>query len=320
MAKVTEKNTKKEILEALREAEAKLNEKKAASTTTADTVAAKKKEEVKTMAKEVAEMDILNPTIVEKYKALMETLDMLEKEIEEVHEIKKGMNTLEAIHVVNAQKTVELKEKYEADKEALEKDFKNSKAAIIEELKAEEELSRKKVAALREEYTNEKKALDLKRAREEEEFQYNLKRTRAIENDKWNDEKAAREKVLKDKETAVLVREGEADILEARVVAAENKVDEIKKDMEEAVAEAYKNGQAKAEKNCAIKINSVQKEAEWQRKMDQEKIDSLNGALNSKDAEIKDLKTKLDEAYGRIQEMAIEQSKSSNPRIIEKQQ
>ena len=40
MAKVTEKNTKKEILEALREVEAKLAERRAAVTTTADTVKA----------------------------------------------------------------------------------------------------------------------------------------------------------------------------------------------------------------------------------------------------------------------------------------
>lgn len=44
MAKVTEKNTKKEILEALKEAEAKLAERREANTTTADVVRAKEVE------------------------------------------------------------------------------------------------------------------------------------------------------------------------------------------------------------------------------------------------------------------------------------
>lgn len=100
MAKVTEKNTKKEILEALREVEAKLAERRAAVTTTADTVKAAEVVNKKATAKEIIEMNILNDEITNKYNDLLSTIDVLTKEIEELHEIKVGLDTLEALLIV----------------------------------------------------------------------------------------------------------------------------------------------------------------------------------------------------------------------------
>lgn len=319
MSKVTEKNTKKEILEALREAEAELKERREATTTTADKVEKKRKEAVKEVAKKVAEEEILNPVVIEKYKSLKEANDMLEKELEETHEIKKTVDTLEALYVVHAKKETELKEEYAGLKANLEKDHQARKAAMIEEYKEEEMLRRKAIADLKEEYAEEKKSLELARKREKEEYEYNLKRARSIENDNWEDEKTAREKELADREAAVVKREVAVNDLEEQLEESNNKVAMMEAAMKTKIEEAFKDGQAKAEKVCAIKEASVKKDAEWQQKIADEKIASLEKASSSKDYEIESLKEKLDEAYGRIQQMAIEQSKSSTPRVVEKQ-
>ena len=80
---------------------------------------------------------------------------------------------------------------------------------------------------------------------------------------------------------------------------------------------AFADGEAKAEKTCAIKINAIKKDADWEAELAKSKIEALNKALLAKEDEAKELRAKLDSAYTRIQEMAIEQSKSAAPRIIE---
>ena len=211
MAKVTEKNTKKEILEALKEAEAKLAERREANTTTADVVRAKEVEAKKNDAKEIVEMNILNSDITAKYKNLLDTVDMLEREIQELHEVKAGLDTLEALMIVQNNKKAtfetEMAEK-KANFDELMAQKKAEEEADIEALKAR---YNKLSAELREEYAELRKELEKTRKREAEEFEYNLKRERAIENDRWADEKASREKVLAAKEAAVAEREALAE-------------------------------------------------------------------------------------------------------------
>lgn len=315
MSKVTEKNTKKEILEALRATEAELKAAREATTTTADKVETKRKEAVKETAKQVAEEEILNPVVIEKYKSLKEANEMLEKELEETHEIKKTVDTLEALYVVHAKKEAELKDEYAQLKVNLEKEHQTKKAAMVEEYKNEEMLRRKAIADLKEEYAEEKKALELVRKREKEEYEYNLKRARSIENDNWEDEKTTREKELADKEAAVEKREIAVNDLEEQLEEANNKVAMMEAAMKTKIEEAIKEGENKAEKVCAIKEAAVKKDAEWQKKISDETISNLQIAVEHKDEEIDSLKAKLDEAYTRIQNMAIAQS-NANGRVI----
>ena len=315
MSKVTEKNTKKEILEALRATEAELKAAREATTTTADKVETKRKETVKETAKQVAEEEILNPVVVEKYKALKEANEMLEKELEETHEIKKSVDTLEALYVVHAKKEAELKDEYAQLKVNLEKDHQAKKAAMIEEYKEEEMLRRKAIADLKEAFAEEKKSLELTRKREEEIYEYNLQRKRAKENDNWEDKKATREKELANREAAITERETSMDELEAVVEESNKKLASMEIAMKVKIEEALKEGEAKAEKVCAIKEAAVKKDAEWQKKISDEKISNLQIAIDQKNEENESLQAKLDEAYTRIQNMAIAQS-NANGRTI----
>lgn len=317
MAKVTEKNTKKEILEALKEAEAKLAERREANTTTADVVRVKEVEAKKNDAKEIVEMNILNSDITAKYKSLLDTVDMLERKVQELHEVKAGLDTLEALMIVQNN----TKANFEAEMAEKKATFDKT----MQERKAEEEASIEKLRAkysklmdeLREEYHELKKELEKTRKREIEEYEYKLKRERAIENDKWQDEKASREKTLSAKEAAVAEREALVQEKDVKISTLMNEIASLEVKAKENIAIALKEGEAKAEKTCAIKIAGIKKDAEWQDEIAKREIASLKAALKAKEEEAAELRSKLDNAYTRIQEMAIEQSKASTPRLVE---
>lgn len=317
MAKVTEKNTKKEILEALREAEEKLAAVREANTTTADVVRVKEVEAKKADAKQIVEMNILNDDITAKYKNLLDTVDMLEREIQELHEVKAGLDTLEALVIVQNNTKANFEAEMAEKKATFDKTMQERKAeeeASIETLKAKYS---KLMDELREEYHELKKELEKTRKREIEEYEYKLKRERAIENDKWADEKAAREKELAARESAVTAREEALDEIDATVNSLKAELEATKNEAKESIAVALKEGEAKAEKTCAIKIAAVKKDAEWQEQISQNEIKSLKAALVAKEQEAMELRGKLDNAYTRIQEMAIEQSKAATPRLVE---
>lgn len=317
MAKVTEKNTKKEILEALREVEAKLAEKRAVMTTTADTAKAAEVVTKKATAKEIIDMNILNDEITNKYNDLLSTIDVLTKEIEELHEIKIGLDTLEALLIVQNQKKAEFDADLAEQKANLEREILEKKAAAkedIEDLRNKYDLLFKD---LQDEYAAAKKKLELERTREQEEYTYNLERAKAKENDSWNDQKAKREKELADREA--VVKEREAAVAEKdQVIAKLNaEIEELKAQIVKDVAEALKQGESKAEKTCAIKIAAIEKDSKWQAEILKKEIASLKEFNDEKVREAQELRTKLDDAYTRIQEMALEQAKASAPRVIE---
>lgn len=317
MSKVTEKNTKAQILDAYEEAMRTIAELKAGKTTTAEVVKAKEVKAVKESAKQIVEMNILDAGIVAKYNNLLETIKMLEAEIEELYGIKKEADTLEAL--INAYKDDERKFKIakeerlaKANEEYEEKVAANNKK--IAELKDD---YAKLLSDLKAKYQEEKVTLEKERVREKEEYTYNLNRERTIENDKWADEKATREKELTDRENAVAKRELEMATYEAEKLEHLNKIKELESLIEEEKQASFEEGKAKAKKEAdTSKIFSDRAhKAELDRKDD--RIAALESALEEARQANKSLQSKLDESYARIQSMAIEAAKNSGVRMVE---
>lgn len=317
MSKVTEKNTKAQILDAYEEAMRTIAELKAGKTTTAEVVKAKEIKAVKESAKQIVEMNILDAGIVAKYNNLLETIKMLEAEIEELYGIKKEADTLEAL--INAYKDDERKFKIakeerlaKANEEYEEKVAANNKK--IAELKDD---YAKLLSDLKAKYQEEKVALEKERAREKEEYTYNLNRERTIENDKWADEKAQREAALKAKEDAIAERESKVEELEQKIKDLESSKCFLETKIEEVKISSFEEGKAKAKKEAdTSKVFSDRAhKAELDRKDD--RIAALESALEEAREANKSLQSKLDESYARIQSMAIEAAKNSGVRMVE---
>lgn len=317
MSKVTEKNTKAQILDAYEEAMRTIAELKAGKTTTAEVVKAKEIKAVKESAKQIVEMNILDAGIVAKYNNLLETIKMLEAEIEELYGIKKEADTLEAL--INAYKDDERKFKI-AKEERLAKANEEYEEKVAANNKKVSELKddyAKLLSDLKAKYQEEKVALEKERAREKEEYTYNLNRERTIENDKWADEKAQREAALKAKEDAVAERESKVEELEQKIKDLESSKCFLETKIEEVKISSFEEGKAKAKKEAdTSKVFSDRAhKAELDRKDD--RIAALESALEEAREANKSLQSKLDESYARIQSMAIEAAKNSGVRMVE---
>lgn len=318
MAKnVSEKNTKAQILDAYQEVIQELNALKESKKTTADVVKEKKVVETKKAAKEVVDLGILNDDVVAKYNALIATKEMLEKEIEELYGIKAEVNSLEAL--INTRKDMEndLVEKYAKKEKDLEEQYNDKAEELANNINLARMANTKELADLKESFKEAKANLEKERKREEEEYNYDLERKRAKENDEWEDTKAQREKELKDKENAVVLREQEAEKAIANKETLEKEIEILNNKVEEVRIAAFEEGKAKAKKEAdtAKVFSDRAHKSELERKDD--RIATLEAALEeSKKAHDAD-KTKLDAAYTRIQEMAIEAAKNSGVRMVE---
>lgn len=317
MSKITAKNTKNEILEAYEKALNEIKSLKEGKTTTAEVVKAKEVKATKQAAKEIVELNILNDDMVGKYNSLISTIEMLEKDIEELYGIKNEADSLEAL--VNSHKdlSAKLTQEHEDKLANLNKKYEEKRTELIEDLDKMKKENMETLEALRLATKEEKAKLDKERAREKEEYTYNLNRERAIENDKWFDEKTTRERLLAAREENVAERELEIDRLEEKVSALESKIDDLTDEKQEMYNKGFEEGKIKAKKEAeTAKIFSDRAhKSELDRKEDV--IESLRQSNEELRRSNDMLQSKLDASYDRIQSMSMEVAKNSGTRIVE---
>lgn len=305
MSKVTEKNTKAQILEAYEQAIQTIAELKAGKTTTAEVVKAKEIKAVKEDAQQVVDMNILDSNIITKYNNLLETIKMLEAEIEELYGIKKEADTLEALINAYKDKQRELENKYNERINTIDNELEIRRKANKDVLNKEVEENTKEVTKLKQAFKEQKEKLEKERAREREEYTYNLNRERSIENDKWADEKAEREKELSVREKAAENKIQEAEEVLAETEELRELVVDLKKEIEESYKNGLEEGKKKAATSHAIEVNHLKKEHEWALSKARGENESLSQQLHSEKMSHADTKHKLDEAYAQITNTAM---------------
>lgn len=317
MAKVTEKNTKKEILEAYEAVVKQLSDTRAAKTTTADVVKEKEVKAVKEAAKEIVGLGILNEEVTGKYNSLISTIEMLEKDIQDLYGIKKQADSLEALINVYKDKNDELVAGHKEEMARLQAEHCEKVAANnaeIEKIKAE---AKKTLEDVRNAHKEETNRIAKERQRENEEYAYNLKRIRDKENDVWEDEKATRERILADKEAAVALREADAEVKCSKFEAQEAEIETLKAEIKATYEKGVKDGEAQAEKVTAIKIAKANQECEFKVSVAEAKVESLTASNAELKAQANELQGKLDAASTRVQEMAIKVAENSGVRMLE---
>ena len=310
MAEITMKSTKAEIMEAYKAAVEKLDTRDRMIDDPAKEAAKAKKVEVIESADKTAKEDIFNPEIIKKYNDLTEAIEIKQLELDELYGIETKANAMAAminaykekdeennkVSVISAEIEAELGEKKDTLKAEIEA-LKQQKQEIIDSINAE--------AKARE---NE---IKLTRSREEDEYTYNLKRSRKAENDKWEDEKAAREKILELRETAALEKETELNAKADHVKELEAKVEEIPTLIAAATEEGIKKGKADADKSNAFEVRALKKDAEYQKQLLEDKNERLAEDLANARAEKVELQQKLDDAYAQMRELAAKTVEST---------
>ena len=193
-------------------------------------------------------------------------------------------------------------------------------ANLIESNEEKKKAFEEEMAAAREQWRKEQEAHNLalkerdekllkERARESEEYLYNLKLQRKKEKDIYEEEKAALEKALKEKKEK---QEKEFAEREAALSANENELAELRGkvanfpiELEKAIEKAKKEAAALTEQRAEQKADLFAKQVEGEKKVAELKIKTLEAAIKDQAAQIEALTRQLNKATAQVQDIAV---------------
>lgn len=311
MAEITMKSTKAEIMEAYKAAVEKLDTRDRMIDDPAKEAAKAKKVEVIASADKTAKEDIFNPEIIKKYNDLTEAITMKQIELDDLYGIEAKANAMAAMINAYKEKNEELKDNQAAKEAEFNLRMKEKKEALESEIADLEQHKKDVMNSIDVEAAAKIKEIEQARKRDEEVYTYNLNRSRKIENDKWEDEKADREKILELRETAALEKEIELNAKADHVKELEAKVEEIPTLIAAATEEGIKKGKADADKSNAFEVRALKKDAEYQKQLLEDKNERLAEDLANARAEKVELQQKLDDAYAQMRELAAKTVEST---------
>ncbi len=315
--RLSDKNTKQEMLEAYRAVVRQLEEKRAAELHPDKRLQEKQAEEAVAAAAELAPDGVeralgnLKADIgrslaeiaermageVARFKAVQKAVEAKEQEVKELYDIDKAAASLAALIEAQNAKRREFEVELARQKDALTREIDTTRTEWEKEKKAHE-------LELRERDAAEKKA----REREKEEFAYLFKRDQQAARDKLNDEKAVLEreilakregvaKELADRENAVAAQEKELADLKQRVAS-------FPKELEAGVERAVKEVTDRLKADAKSREELLRKEFEGERNVSaarNEALEKMNKDLSDQNAK---LAKQLEAAYQKVQEIA----------------
>lgn len=315
--KLSDKNTKQEMLEAYRAVVRQLEEKRATELQPEKRVQEKRAEEAVAVATDLtpdgveralgnlkadigqnlAQIAERMAAEVARFKAVQKAVEAKEHELQELYEIDKAAASLAALIEAQNQKRRVFETELAAQKQELAREIEITRAEWEKEKKGHD-------LEMRERDAIEKKA----REREKEEFAYLFKREQQAARDKLNDEKAALEREifvkresaaneLAEREKAVAAQEKELADLRQRVTA-------FPKELESAVDRVVKEATERLKADAKSREELLRKEFEGERNVAaarNEALEKMSKDLSDQNAK---LAKQLEAAYQKVQEIA----------------
>ena len=297
---LTMKNTKAEMLEAYEDLVNRLNAKSKEQITPEQVEKTKEEKRIVTSADELVSMNILNETVTGKYSDLKEAINLKEKELEELFEIKKEANSLVALINAHKEKDEELTKSFELKQIELQELIDSKKKEIDKEIAEYKAYAKKEKEKLNAEYEEYKEKLKKEREREEEEYQYELDRKKLRENNSWEEEKAEREKAIEQKEADLTEREAKVKSYEERILELEQIVEEKDNDLAIKLEENTLKVAKQCEEEFKVKEELKDKEHKCELTILQDKLSRAEATVEALKNDKADLTNKLDEAYSKI--------------------
>ena len=308
---MTMKNTKQELFDAYDAALKELERVKALKESPADVMEEKRKLAMEENAAKAVESSVFSEEITQQYKDLQESIESKKAVLKELYDIETNASSLAAIINATKEKQYQLEADYKARKVELDNEYKaevDKNQAELKEMQEAISLARKEVRDAR---ADELDKVHIERKREEEEYAYNLKRQRKIENDAWEDEKAVREKTLNDKEIAANNMFVEAESKLDELEELREKVAEIPTLIANAEKEGKEAGQKEAAKEYGYKKTMYEKEKEYEIGKLEDKVSMLEEKLAHEESKTVALQEKLDEAYSKMNTLASDTVKAN---------
>lgn len=342
MPEVTEKSTKKELLDAIEHLK-KMHESRMSSELNPEKVKEEKRKDevVKTaevevsgsidskvkdlqlaFAKALAELGEKLKIEGEKYSELKEAVAFKEAELKAIYDIEQNASTLAALIEAQRRKEEDFNAEMSRRRQETEKDLEETEAKLQGEIDATraswEQQKREHDAALKEQKASEEK----ERARRKEDFEYNFQRECQQRKDKLADELSKSEKEMSQRkesfERQAAEKDAELKAREEKVAQRENLVDALQKQVDAFPAELdAKVKQAVGDITAKLTTQSESSEKLLRAQLAGEKnvlmakIEALESVVKSHEKQNSTLYAKLEAAYGNVQDIAVKAVDSS---------
>jgi phage shock protein A len=323
---VTMSSTKKEMLDAYELLKAKLEKQAEAELKPEKTQQDKKEKTIITSAETVAAEKDIGRKIYDlkaefgrfldemaekieseksRYIEIKDAIEIKKKELQEIFEIEKSAFSLAALLDAQKQKKLEFENEMAIKRDVLEEEIKNTQSHWEKE-------KQKYAEQIKEQKLEEEK----RRKREKDEFEYEFKREKELKLRQLNDEleklskelasrKETFEKEIADRDNSLRLREETIFEREKTMAELQQKVDqfptELKNRVDQAVSEIRERINHEAEKNEEI----LTKGFEGEKNVLKTKIDSLEKLVADQRKQIETLSKQIDNAYGKVQEIAV---------------
>ena len=258
-----------------------------------------------------------------KFEELQQAIKIEKQQLDDLYQLSVNTDSLAAMLLAQKEK-----------KEQFEQEMATRKAEFEERIRTEKERVDTEMTEKRSQWKKEqelytvqtKEALDEKKksqAREDEEYQYNLKITRKKEADQYEEKKQKLEKELADKKTAfekefaereTKIQEAEAELKELRIKNAA-----FPAELEKAVNVATKAVSEKLEAQFRFEKELREKETEGELRLKDQIVETLRGKIKDMEVAIKELSQKAITAEASVKDIAIRAiDSSSKPYFVEK--
>lgn len=300
MSNVTMKSTKQEIMDALKEAEARLKQQQSVIADPAQAIRRADEEACMAQAKEDVDANIFSSEMTEKYTNLVNAIALLEKKLKDQYDVDASL--LNLVTVTNAAKQLQIS--MEDDRVRREREINEQLAFLREHAKDMREQIEAERRRLEEEVETE-------REREEEEYEYNRDRQRRIEENEYNDKMAETKKALEQARAEAAAVKEDAEAHKEEIDAMRQKIDEFPTLLQEKYDAGFTDGEKKAGKEYGYQKSMKEKEHEYELRERDNQIERLQETARAYSTKIETLEEKLDAAYGQIRELAAKTVESN---------
>ena len=264
---------------------------------------------------------------VAKYEAVKKAIEVKEKELADIYEIQKSASTLTALLELQATRKEEFEAEMTGRKAHLETELAERKESLtreIQTLRTEWDAERQRHQAELKERADEEKR---KREREEEEYRYAQTRERQLDRDRYETEKRRleTEQVRLEQEIANRKEQADRELTEREqaVVRQEQelaelraKVEQFPKELETVVAREVKEALGRAELEAKYRTQLLQKEAEGEKNVLSARIAALEQTAREQAEQIAKLVQQLEKSYLQVQNIAVKAVEGSSHRPV----
>ena len=193
-------------------------------------------------------------------------------------------------------KTIDLEEKYLSEVEQIKANVKSLKQLVKLQEQQRREFD-KEMTEKRQAWEEEQKQKARERKLEEDEYGYELKRKRREEEEEYQLKLKQKTEELKNRE--IVIKQAEEELADLKA-----KVEKMPQELEQAVEKAKKETRAKVEQEAAVKSNLLEKQVEGERNLAKAQVANLQETVKSQAERIASLERQLGQANDRIKEIA----------------